>query len=69
MAATRLQLVIIIIIIIIISSATDSHSVFIVLKKETASPPPAERLWIGVETDCFSGILGDDCGASGNLLN
>jgi len=30
----------------------------------------AAELWTGVETeDCFSGVLGDDCGASANLLD
>ena len=41
---------------------TASHSVFIVLKKETALPRIEQK-------DCSSGVLGDDCGASANLLD
>jgi len=42
--------------------------VFIVLRKETAAFQRC-RPWKGVETDHFSGVLGDDCGASDNLLD
>jgi len=34
--------------------------------------PPAAELWTGVETEkktVFHGVLGDDCGASANLLH